>query len=66
MTRKSLSALEAEASGRRVSVIRGVTAATPQRLRPLRRALTSENLFESNLIDGVVDPLDSERSEGKP
>jgi len=40
-------------------------AATPQRLRPLRRALTSENLFESNLIDGVVDPLDSERSEGK-
>ena len=37
-------------------------ATTQQRLRPLRRALTSESLFEANLIDGVVDPLDSERT----
>jgi 5-oxoprolinase (ATP-hydrolysing) subunit C len=35
-------------------------ATTQQRLRPLRRELTSERLFEANLIDGVVDPLDSE------
>jgi allophanate hydrolase subunit 2 len=35
-------------------------ATTQQRLRPLRRALTSETLLEANLIDGVVDPLDSE------
>jgi 5-oxoprolinase (ATP-hydrolysing) subunit C len=36
-------------------------ATTVHRLRPLRRTLTSENLFEANLIGGVVDPLDSER-----
>lgn len=35
-----------------------------QHLRPLRRALTSESLFEANLIDGVVDPLDSEQIAG--
>ncbi len=35
-------------------------ATTQQRLRPLRRALTSESLLKVNLIDGVVDPLDSE------
>jgi 5-oxoprolinase (ATP-hydrolysing) subunit C len=35
-------------------------ATTVQRLRPLRRALTSENLLEANLIGGVVDPLNSE------
>ena len=40
-------------------------ATTPQRLRPLRRELTSENLFEANLIDGVVDPLGGEQTEGK-
>ena len=40
-------------------------AATPQRLRPLRRALTTESLFEANLIGGVIDPLDSERFESK-
>ena len=32
-------------------------AATPQRLHPLLRALTSERLFEANLIGGVIDPL---------
>ena len=40
-------------------------ATTQQRLHPLRRELTSESLFEANLIGGVVDPLDSERTEGK-
>ena len=40
-------------------------AKTHQRLRPLRRALTSERLFESNLIGGVVDPLDSEETGGE-
>jgi allophanate hydrolase subunit 2 len=34
-------------------------ATTLQRLRPLRRALTSERLFEANLIDGIVDPLET-------
>jgi len=38
-------------------------ATTVERLRPLRRVLTSENLFEANLIDGVVDPLNGERTE---
>ncbi|MGH6821719.1 MAG: biotin-dependent carboxyltransferase family protein, partial [Methylocella sp.] len=37
-------------------------ATTQQRLGALRRELTSERLFEANLIDGVVDPLDSERT----
>jgi biotin-dependent carboxylase-like uncharacterized protein len=40
-------------------------AATLQHLRPLRPALTSESLFEANLIDGVVDPLSGERTEGE-
>jgi 5-oxoprolinase (ATP-hydrolysing) subunit C len=40
-------------------------ATTLQHLRPLRRALTSESLFEANLIGGVVDPLDCERTEGE-
>ena len=40
-------------------------ATTLQHLRPLRRALTSESLFEANLISGVVDPLDSERTGGE-
>ncbi|MGH6858310.1 MAG: biotin-dependent carboxyltransferase family protein, partial [Methylocella sp.] len=40
-------------------------ATTHQRLRPLRRELTSENLFGANLIDGVVDPLDGEQTGGK-
>ncbi|HEY4848067.1 MAG TPA: biotin-dependent carboxyltransferase family protein [Methylocella sp.] len=40
-------------------------ATTRQRLRPLRRALTSETLLEANLIGGVVDPLDSERTRGE-
>jgi biotin-dependent carboxylase-like uncharacterized protein len=39
-------------------------AATVARLRPLRRALTSETLFAANLVGGVVDPLDSEQTEG--
>jgi 5-oxoprolinase (ATP-hydrolysing) subunit C len=39
-------------------------ATTLQRLRPLRRALISERLFEANLIDGVVDPMDSGQTEG--
>jgi biotin-dependent carboxylase-like uncharacterized protein len=39
-------------------------ATTQQRLRPLRREFTSERLLEANLIGGVVDPLDSERTEG--
>jgi allophanate hydrolase subunit 2 len=39
-------------------------ATTLQRLRPLRRELTSESLFEVNLIDGVVDPMDSGQTEG--
>jgi 5-oxoprolinase (ATP-hydrolysing) subunit C len=38
-------------------------ATTRQRLRPLRRELTSERLFEANLIGGVVDPLSGERTE---
>jgi biotin-dependent carboxylase-like uncharacterized protein len=40
-------------------------AKTVQHLRPLRRELTSEGLFEANLIGGVVDPLDSERTGGE-
>ena len=40
-------------------------ATTQQRLRPLRRELTSERLFEANLIGGVVDPLDGERTGGE-
>ena len=40
-------------------------ATTLQRLRPLRRALTSERLFGANLIDGVVDPLGSQQTEGE-
>ncbi len=40
-------------------------AQTVPRLRPLRPELTSENLFGANLIDGVVDPLDSERIGGE-
>jgi biotin-dependent carboxylase-like uncharacterized protein len=43
----------------------GEIATTQQRLRPLRRELTSERLFEANLIGGVVDPLDGERTEGE-
>jgi 5-oxoprolinase (ATP-hydrolysing) subunit C len=39
-------------------------ATTSQRLRPLRRELTSERLFGANLIDGVVDPLDGGQTEG--
>ena len=35
-------------------------ATTVARLSPLRRVLTSEKLFEANLIGGVVDPLDGE------
>ena len=38
-------------------------ATTQQRLRPLRRSLTSETLLEANLIGGVVDPLDGEQAE---
>ena len=38
---------------------------TVQRLRPLRLALTSERLFEANLIGGVVDPLTNEQNEGE-
>jgi biotin-dependent carboxylase-like uncharacterized protein len=34
-------------------------ATTLQRLRPLRRALTSKRLLEANLIDGIVDPLET-------
>jgi 5-oxoprolinase (ATP-hydrolysing) subunit C len=34
-------------------------------LRPLRRKLTTNSLLEANLIDGVVDPLTGERTEGK-
>ncbi|MDQ6869506.1 MAG: biotin-dependent carboxyltransferase family protein [Pseudomonadota bacterium] len=40
-------------------------ATTQQCLRPLRQELTSERLFEANLIDGVVDPLDGEQTGGK-
>ena len=36
-----------------------------QCLRPLRRSLASETLLEANLIDGVVDPLDGERTGGE-
>lgn len=35
-------------------------AETKRRLRPLRRALSSQTLLEANLIDGVVDPLAGE------
>src|SRR3984957_4683530 len=44
LTRKSLSSLEAEASGRHVSVVRGVTAATPQRLS-LKRTLSAVHVL---------------------
>jgi 5-oxoprolinase (ATP-hydrolysing) subunit C len=37
-------------------------ASTRSRLRPLRRTPSSKNLLEANLIDGVVDPMASERS----
>jgi 5-oxoprolinase (ATP-hydrolysing) subunit C len=39
-------------------------ATTQRRLRPLRRELTSQALFEANLIDGIVDPLDGEQTGG--
>jgi 5-oxoprolinase (ATP-hydrolysing) subunit C len=39
-------------------------ATTQQRLRPLCRELTTERLFEANLIGGIVDPLDCERTWG--
>ena len=32
---------------------------------PRRRELTSERLFEANLINGVVDPLDGEQTAGE-
>jgi biotin-dependent carboxylase-like uncharacterized protein len=38
---------------------------TQQRLCPLRRELASERLFEANLIGGVVDPLDGQRTGGE-
>ena len=44
LTRKSLSSLEAEASGRHVSVVRGVTTATPQRLT-LKRTLSAVHVL---------------------
>src|SRR3984893_7844515 len=37
-------------------------ATTLQCLRPLRRELTSERLLDSNLIGGIVDPLDGEQT----
>jgi hypothetical protein len=37
-------------------------ATTQQHLRPLRRELACERLFEANLIGGIVDPLDGERT----
>jgi 5-oxoprolinase (ATP-hydrolysing) subunit C len=40
-------------------------ATTQRRLRPLRREVTSESLFEANLIDGVVDPLDGGQTGGE-
>ena len=40
-------------------------ATTLQCLRPVRRELTTERLFEANLIGGVVDPLDSEQTAGE-
>jgi 5-oxoprolinase (ATP-hydrolysing) subunit C len=40
-------------------------ATTQERLRPLRRELTSERLFEANLIGGVVDPVGSDQTEGE-
>jgi hypothetical protein len=38
--------------------------ASPSRRRCAGHS-TSKNLFEANLIDGVVDPLDRERTGGK-
>ncbi len=40
-------------------------ATTQRRLCPLRREPASEKLFEANLIGGVVDPLDGERTGGE-
>jgi biotin-dependent carboxylase-like uncharacterized protein len=40
-------------------------ATTLQCLRPLRRELTSERLLDSNLIGGIVDPLDGEQTGGE-
>jgi hypothetical protein len=42
-------------------------ASLEQRFRatPLRRELTSERLFDANLIDGIVDLLDGERTGGE-
>jgi 5-oxoprolinase (ATP-hydrolysing) subunit C len=40
-------------------------AGTVLHLRPLRQKLTTKGLLEANLIDGVVDPLTGERTEGK-
>jgi biotin-dependent carboxylase-like uncharacterized protein len=37
-------------------------ATTQRRLRPLCQELASERLFEANLIGGIVDPLDGERT----
>jgi allophanate hydrolase subunit 2 len=49
----------------RAALLAREIATTQQRLRPLRRPLTSESLFEGNLIDGVVDPLDGEQTGGE-
>jgi hypothetical protein len=55
---------EAEARATLLRLEDGI-AITQQRLRPLRRELSSERLFEANLIGGVVDPLDGEQSGGE-
>jgi 5-oxoprolinase (ATP-hydrolysing) subunit C len=59
---RAVSAAEARAA---LLMCEDEIATTLQRLRPLRRELTSESLFEANLIGGVVDPLDGERTEGE-
>jgi 5-oxoprolinase (ATP-hydrolysing) subunit C len=40
-------------------------AGTVSRLHPLRQKLTSQSLFEANLIDGVFDPVRGERTQPK-
>jgi len=59
---RAVSAAEARAA---LLMCEDEIATTQQRLRPLGRALTSEILLKANLIGGVVDPLDGERTEGE-
>ncbi len=59
---RAVSVAEARAA---LSTREDEVAKTLQWLRPLHRPLTSERLFEANLIDGFIDPLDGGQPGGE-